>query len=46
MCVAFLAFMAVAACPAFIEDRAVYLRERMNGAITVSPGGNLIWVLF
>jgi hypothetical protein len=37
MCVAFLAFMAVAACPAFIEDRAVYLRERMNGAITVRP---------
>lgn len=35
MCVAFLCFMAVAAVPAFIEERAIYLRERMNGAITV-----------
>jgi hypothetical protein len=30
--VAFLTFMSIAAVPAFIEDKLLFVRERMNGA--------------
>ena len=35
--VAFLAFMSVSAIPAFIEDRSIFVRERMNGTYHVLP---------
>jgi hypothetical protein len=35
MVIGFLCFMSVAAVPAFIEERAIFMRERMNGTITV-----------
>jgi len=35
--VAFFVFMSIAAIPAFIEERAVYLRERTNGHYEVGP---------
>lgn len=34
--VAFLTFMSIAAVPAFIEDKLLFVRERMNGAYRVS----------
>merc|ERR1712137_629880 len=35
--VAFLSFMSVSALPAFIEDRLIFTRERMNGTYRVLP---------
>ena len=35
--IAFLSFMSVSALPAFVEDRKVFVRERMNGTYSVFP---------
>ena len=35
--IAFLSFMSVSALPAFVEDRQVFVRERMNGTYSVLP---------
>ena len=35
--VAFLTFMSIAALPAFIEEREIFVRERMNGTYSVLP---------
>lgn len=36
-CISFLSFMAVSSMSAFLEDKAVFVRERTNGAYGVSP---------
>jgi ABC-type multidrug transport system permease subunit len=48
--VAFLTFMSIAAVPAFIEDKLLFVRERMNGAYrclvsSLLPRGKFVYVL-